>query len=94
MREEKTMNRFAAVFALALIWSAASAADAQYYTTYYSPATTVYYSAPAPVVYYAPPVPRPVAYTAYYAPAPAVVVPQPVVYYRPVRPLLPRRWNW
>jgi hypothetical protein len=72
------MKRFAAVstmtVAVVLAWS--SMAVAQYYTTYYYPATTVYYP-PAPTAYYAS-APTTVYYgvaptTTYYASSPTTV---------------------
>jgi hypothetical protein len=98
-----TMNRFGLLCGFALVLAFAGAAEAQYYTTYYAPTTayyqpqTVYYApAPARVAYYSAPVAAPApAYTTYYAPAaPTYYAAQPVVYYRPVRPIFPRRWYW
>ena len=87
------MTRFAPLLAAIAILAAASAANAQYYTTYYAPAPTTVYYAPAPVAtYYAP---APV--TTYYAPAPAAVYVAPRAYYtRPVvvAPLRPWRYRY
>jgi hypothetical protein len=95
------MTRFAWLLALAAGWVPAGAVQAQYYTTYYQPAT-VYYSAPADAccgcsapattattTYYAPT-------TTYYAPAPTVTyyAPTTTYYPAPVYYTYYPRWRW
>lgn len=88
--KDLTMTRFAPLVAAIAILAAASAANAQYYTTYYAPAPAAYYPAPV-TAYYAP---APVA--TYYAPAPVYVAPRRAYYGAPVvvAPLRPWRYRY